>query len=41
MTRRDGPAARRAIEADLVSARPMMLAQIAELRKRLVTEEAA
>jgi DNA-binding GntR family transcriptional regulator len=41
MTDRDGPAARRAIEADIVSARPAMLDQIAELRKRLVTTEAA
>lgn len=41
MTNRDGPAARRAIEADIASAQPAMLAQIAELRKRLVSVEAA
>ncbi|WP_299792268.1 GntR family transcriptional regulator [uncultured Marivita sp.] len=41
LTDRDGPAARRAIEADIVSAKPAMLDQIAELRKRLVTSEAA
>lgn len=38
---RDGCAARRAIRADLLSAKPEMLAQIAELRDRLSPVEAA
>lgn len=41
MTQRDGPAAQRAIREDIASAKPMMLTQIAELRKRLDTDEAA
>lgn len=41
MTERENSAARRAIEADILSARPAMLAQIAGLRERLVMEEAA
>lgn len=41
MTQRDGPAAQRAIREDIASAKPMMLTQITELRKRLDTDEAA
>ncbi|MGJ8605912.1 MAG: GntR family transcriptional regulator [Marivita sp.] len=41
MENHDGPAARRAIEADIASAKPAMLGQIADLRKRLVAAEAA
>ncbi len=41
MTDRDGTAARCAIEADISLAKPAMLAQIAALRDRLVTVEAA
>ena len=38
---RDGIAARQAIEADLLSARSVMLEQIAALRARLVISEVA